>query len=281
MSTDAEWEKWAQRDPYFAVVTHPTFRTEAFDTEARRQFFELGERDVDAVLASAFRYFGEEPSLARVLDFGCGTGRAVVSLAKRAERVVGMDVAPTMLAEARRNCEAEGLDNVDLLQSDDELSSLSGSFTFIYSFIVFQHIPVERGERLFKALLAHLEPGGHAAIHVTFAKTALWETGGVAADGSVAEAEGVRSSIARAVDALGAAGSLLVERYVHLAGKVRKRGEGGTDDTSRDPEMQMNSYNLNRLLFSAHQAGIVEVHCEITDHGGEIGAILFMAAPQT
>ncbi len=280
MSTDAEWEKWAQRDPYFAVVTHPTFRTEAFDTEARRQFFELGERDVDAVLASAFRYFGEEPSLARVLDFGCGTGRAVVPLAKRAERVVGMDVAPTMLAEARRNCEAEGLDNVVLLQSDDELSALSASFTFIYSFIVFQHIPVERGERLYKALLAHIEPGGHAAIHLTFAKAGLWETGGVAAADSVAGAEGIRSSLGRGLDALGAAGSLLVQRYVRIAGKVTKKGEGGTDDASRDPEMQMNSYNLSRLLFLAHQAGIAEVHCEITDHGGEIGAILFMAAPK-
>lgn len=280
MSTDAEWEKWAQSDPYFAVVTHPTFRTEVFDSEARSQFFELGERDVDAVLASASRYFGEQPSLARVLDFGCGTGRAVVPLARRAESVVGMDVAPTMLTEARRNSEAEGLTNVELLQSDDELSALRGSFTFIYSFIVFQHIPVERGEHLFKALLSHLEPAGHAAIHVTFAKAAFWETGGVTADGRV-DGEGIRASLARAVDAVGTAGSLLVDRFAHLARTVRRGGHGGTDETARDPEMQMNSYNLNRLLFSAHQAGIVEVHCEITDHGGEIGAILFMAAART
>ena len=58
----------------------------------------------------------------------------------RAERVVGVDVSPSMLAEARRNCDARGARNVELLAAD-RLGTLAPEFDLVHSFIVLQHIP--------------------------------------------------------------------------------------------------------------------------------------------
>jgi len=37
---------------------------------------------------------------------------------------------------------------------------------------------------------------------------------------------------------------------------------------NRDPEMQMNTYNINELLFVTQAAGIRNIYMEYTDHGG-------------
>jgi hypothetical protein len=44
---------------------------------------------------------------------------------------------------------------------------LKGKYDFIHSYIVFQHIPVERGKRIFEKLLAHLETGGEKWLRKT------------------------------------------------------------------------------------------------------------------
>jgi len=49
------------------------------------------------------------------LDIGCGIGRFECALAGRVGRIVGIDIAPAMLAEARRR--TAGLGNVEILQA--------------------------------------------------------------------------------------------------------------------------------------------------------------------
>jgi hypothetical protein len=44
---------------------------------------------------------------------------------------------------------------------------------------------------------------------------------------------------------------------------------------NRDPEMQMNSYNMNALLFSIQSAGVSNLYVECTDHEGKLGVFLF------
>ena len=48
----------------------------------------------------------------RALDFGCGIGRATIPLAGHFDEVVGVDVAPGMIEQARSNALAAGSDNV-------------------------------------------------------------------------------------------------------------------------------------------------------------------------
>ena len=43
--------------------------------------------------------------------------------------------------------------------------------------------------------------------------------------------------------------------------------------------MQMNSYNMSQLLFLIQSAGIENIHLELTNHGGDLGAYLCFQKP--
>jgi len=163
-----EWENFGRVDPYFGVLTDEGFRRERLDDTALERFFETGRGHVDRVLQLAADHVGHELRPRRAMDFGCGVGRLVVPLAARAQQVVGVDVAPSMLAEARRVCDARGLTNVELLPTP-QLASLRADFDLVHSYIVFQHIPLREGYELFARLVGLLAPGGVGVVHVSLA----------------------------------------------------------------------------------------------------------------
>jgi SAM-dependent methyltransferase len=247
MSTDVAWEEWGRRDPYFGVITDPKFRRSGMDDRAKQEFFDSGESHAHGVLTTIRRYLDPGFAPRTVLDFGCGVGRLLIPFAKVIDEVVGLDVSPSMLLEARRNCDEHGLRNVRLLESDDLLSTLTGSFDLIHSCIVFQHIPAERGRAVFSRLLQHLCPGGVGAIQLTYSKTRFASTHGIA-PAPTATAPSPDSTFP-----LIAAGA--------------------------DPEIQMNPYNLNEILFLIQRRGVQQFHVEFSDHGGELGVFLFFAVP--
>ena len=148
-NTDSEWERWGSSDPYFGVLTNARFRRQNLNQDSINEFFESGAHDIHRVLERCRFHIDPSFSPARALDFGCGVGRLVVPLAKIADHVVGLDVSESMLTEARQNCERYGVGNVTLLKSNDNLSALEGLFDLVHSYIVFQHIPPERGKRIF------------------------------------------------------------------------------------------------------------------------------------
>jgi SAM-dependent methyltransferase len=241
-STDTAWEEWGRLDPYFGVITDPRFRQSAINGDAQREFFASGGPYVQHVLTKIRKHINPEFVPRTVLDFGCGVGRLLGAFAAVAEDVVGIDVSKSMLQEASRNCSKHGLHNVRLLQSDDDLSQVTGTFDLVHSFIVFQHIPVERGRALFEKLLRHIRPGGVGAIHLTYSKTGFADTHGVAPPE-------------------------LPSRKVAAP----------VTSNATDPEMQMNPYNLNSILFLMQCRGVKEFYVEFSDHGGELGAFLFFS----
>src|SRR6185503_1336135 len=159
MSTDEQWEQWAQTDPYFAVLSSDRFRG-ALSPAARADFFSSGEQQVSHALQVIRAHLapGFEPRSA--LDFGCGTGRIVIPLARLCD-AIGEDTSPTMLAEAARNAAAAGV-------KAQFTRSASGKYDLITSFLVFQHIPVARGMEIARRLMGQLNPGGVAALHFVY-----------------------------------------------------------------------------------------------------------------
>jgi SAM-dependent methyltransferase len=273
MSTDRAWVEWGERDPYFAVITDPKFRSDKLDDKAREEFFQSGHNHVRYLLGMCRKQAGANYAPRRVLDFGCGVGRVTIPFAEQpgVELAVGIDVSPAMLEEARRNQALRGLQNVEFVLSDPTLSLVEGQYDLVHSFIVFQHIDVARGRELFAALLDKLAPGGVGALHVLYGKAYHPERFGQPP---------LISHLPGLVDPMVPSG--LRGWLLGWVRRQRRRTQDASDAGStanRDPEMQMNAYNLSEIAFLLRSAGVRNFHAELTDHGGELGAFIFFAKP--
>jgi SAM-dependent methyltransferase len=225
-STD-DWNTLGETEPFYAVLTEERFLRDRISDADRDAFFGSGEADVA-------RVFDLIPGLPprSALDFGCGIGRLTRALARRVERVAGVDAAPSMLRLARENVPNAAF----------SLTIPDQRFDLIVSLIVFQHIPVRRGEELLGELLDHLEDGGVAALHFTFRRPG--------------------SSLRRLARAIRARAPL-----VHRIAQ-RLRGERPM------PYMQMNEYDSERVIEIMRGHGCEQTSVVPTNHGGIEGAIV-------
>lgn len=247
MSTDEAWRRWGLHEPYFAVLTDPRYRRENLNDALLVEFFETGKHHALHVLHKCKELAGVDFQPLRALDFGCGVGRVTIALAQFINSVTGLDVSPAMLDEARSSADRYGRTNIEWALSDDALSGVSGSFDLIHSCITFQHIEVHRGRILFARLVGLLSPGGVGALHVTYAKERFMSRFG--------------------------------QPPIPVEPLERLPPTRQTDDFTRDPEMQMNAYNLGELAFVLQACGVRDFRCEFTDHGGEWGAFLYFRKP--
>lgn len=249
--TDRQWERFGASDPYYGVLTDDRFRAEHLDADARSQFFASGEAHVARLYHTLEQAGFMQRQPRTVLDFGCGVGRLVIPFAGRAHAVLGLDVSPSMLEEARRNCAEAKLANVELLRASDDLAGLSGQFDLIHSYIVFQHIAARRGERLIDGLVAHLAEDGIAALHVTYAVATPF-----------------RYRVGAFIKSRVPFGHQIVNM---LVGEKPNR-----------PSLEMNLYDLGRIFSILRNNGMTRFYCEHTDHGGCYGLMIMCrrGAPQ-
>lgn len=106
-----------------------------------------------------------EPGM-RVLDVGCGIGRWSTLLAARGGIVTGMDLSPTMIAQARRRAQAKGLsDRCRFLVQDLAQLDAGEKFHLIVGVTVLQHILDSESLRSAVQRMAdHLAPGGRMVL---------------------------------------------------------------------------------------------------------------------
>jgi 2-polyprenyl-3-methyl-5-hydroxy-6-metoxy-1,4-benzoquinol methylase len=246
LGSEREWEAWGKQDPYFGVLAHEQFRRAKLTDESLAHFFELGRFELAQIQSDCRRYFGHV-SMRQSLDFGCGVGRFLIPLAAVSDRCFGVDISDAMRDEAEVNCAKFGLKNVCLTRTVDEVPATEEGFSFVHSYIVLQHIETERGLQIIGKLLDRLGKDGTAALHVTYAKRKYSFN-------------------------LGA--QPLYRRLISQAGLRLKRLtaplRGG------DPEMQMNFYDLNRLLFLFQEKGMQTGGMRFTDHVGNLGLMFYV-----
>lgn len=98
----------------------------------------------------------------RVLDVGCGVGRWSRLLAARGAHVTGVDLSPTMIAQARQRATREGVADRCRFQVQDVSSLDVGErFDLVLGVTVLQHILDSNALRnALAAMRAHLAPGG-------------------------------------------------------------------------------------------------------------------------
>ncbi|MGH2865571.1 MAG: class I SAM-dependent methyltransferase [Solirubrobacteraceae bacterium] len=99
----------------------------------------------------------------RVLDVACGPGIVAAALAQEAERAVGIDLTPQMVAQARRRCAAQGLSNVSFDVGDvARLPYLDGAFTIVTCRYALHHL-VDPGD-VVKEMARVCAPGGRIVV---------------------------------------------------------------------------------------------------------------------
>jgi SAM-dependent methyltransferase len=150
------WEALGAADPMWAVLTDPAKRGGGWDPAA---FLASGEHEIRTVFERLAGVGVNAAELSRALDFGCGAGRLTQALAWRCERADGVDIAASMLELAERlgppgNARFHQNTAADLALFAD------GSFDFVYSSIVLQHMNPGLGLGYIAEFVRVLAPGG-------------------------------------------------------------------------------------------------------------------------
>jgi SAM-dependent methyltransferase len=230
------WRQFGNREPYFGVLASNEFLTENLSQAQFERFFQSGEAYVDSLMREIKDHTLLHRELDTALDFGCGVGRILIPLSTRFGRVVGLDVSPGMLEEAAGNAERFGRGNIELVLSDDSLFRMTSRFSLVHSYIVLQHIPKRRGQRIIYRLLDLVQPGGVAVLHMPYGSDL--------------------SPRQRCANWLGL--------RVPLASQTISILRGGKFD---QPVMQMNVYNPSVVFGALEERGFTEAHVTFTSHG--------------
>jgi ubiquinone/menaquinone biosynthesis C-methylase UbiE len=239
---DSSWEKIAKRDAYFGVLSEEKYRIDRLSADHKEDFFLSGRHHIDKIIEQIEHRFGQFPRRS-ALDFGCGVGRLVIPLAREFDSVVGIDVSASMIEEAKRNCKAAGIQNIELILSGEGLATEQRRFDFVHTFIVLQHIPANRGVEIIARLVDAVNDGGAAAIHFIFTR----ETNSVVK---------LFAKLRKHFKALHYAINILSgQRWDY-------------------PQMQMNHYSLNAVLPMLYKKGVKIFAVELTKHTTHYGAVI-------
>jgi SAM-dependent methyltransferase len=161
-SLSRHWDAFGRTDPLWAVLADPTKKHNGWDID---EFFGTGRTEVASVLDYVVS-LGIKLPHRRALDFGCGVGRITQALADHFDEVVGVDIAPSMIDEARKHNKYGERCRFVLNQSDSLRAFGDACFGFVYSNIVLQHIKPRHTRRYICEFLRLLAPGGLAVFQL-------------------------------------------------------------------------------------------------------------------
>lgn len=132
-----------------------------------KEFRESGKRDVDDLIVNdAFLMKRLEPTEDKVaVEIGCGIGRLSEFIAPLFNELYAVDISKEMISGAKKRIHAR---NAFFFSTDGtNLPIISESADFVFSFIVFQHMPTtEVVVGNFEEIFRVLKPGGIAKIQV-------------------------------------------------------------------------------------------------------------------
>jgi SAM-dependent methyltransferase len=152
----SDWERRARENAPFYICTTAAESAEAFAAS--------GEKDLATQVLDGLEVSPEWAAL----EIGCGIGRLLKPLSTRVRRAVGVDLSEEMLRRGREYCADRP--NVELLRTDGagRLEGLGdGEFDFVFSHIVFQHLPRKAYvDRYLREAARVLKPGGLLRVQV-------------------------------------------------------------------------------------------------------------------
>jgi SAM-dependent methyltransferase len=131
------WERFARTDPHWYIFTTKNSGPHAF--------WQSGEQVVEDEILPLIKQQGVQRLLA--LELGCGIGRLTLPLARHFQRVAGIDISEGMVQRAISSANHKGISNASFVHVTgpadirQRAASYLGICDFVYSLLVFQHIP--------------------------------------------------------------------------------------------------------------------------------------------
>jgi SAM-dependent methyltransferase len=153
----------AQVRPYYA------------DRSLSAAFYELVTAADPTLEGDIDLYASLAPQGGEVLELGAGSGRIAVELARRGLAVVGVDLAPAMLAQAQARQAAEPAEvaaRLEFRRGDMTALDLNRRFDAVLCpFFTLAHVPAGAAWRnTFATMARHLKVDGRVAVHLPLAE---------------------------------------------------------------------------------------------------------------
>lgn len=132
------WDRFAQNDAQGYIWT-------IRQGNDPQEFWQSGEQTVECEFLPLIRACKVRP--VRGLELGCGVGRLALPLARHFQHVAGFDISRSMIQQAISAARDRCINNVSFrtIAGPEDFVRLSRNsatrFDFIYSLLVFQHIP--------------------------------------------------------------------------------------------------------------------------------------------
>ena len=165
-----QWTTLGEADPLRAILSRPGESAGAWE---RAAFFETGVAEVEKVLETAQQF--SPIHFATAMDFGCGVGRLTQALALHFDRVIGIDIAASMIQKAVQfnqfpsRCEYVHNVTADLAVLGDR------SVEFVYSSITLQHMVPSLAESYIREFFRIARPGAHVIFQLpSRPRSAAW-----------------------------------------------------------------------------------------------------------
>ena len=143
------WDRHARERSLAATSSH-----DAADTDT---YWQSGERDWGLVHGLATRV--GIPAHALAIEIGCGLGRITRQAAPQFERVIGLDISPEILKQARLQASAPNI-SYESVGGEARIPAGAGSADLVYAWTVFRHMSKELFARYLVDVHRVLKPGG-------------------------------------------------------------------------------------------------------------------------
>jgi SAM-dependent methyltransferase len=152
-----DWETLGRLDPRWAVLADNDKRGGGWDDAS---FFGTGRTVVRETLDFVQSVGANPARTARALDFGCGVGRLSRALSDHFDRVDGVDIAASMVAQAEAaNAGREQIAFHVNTETDLRLFA-DDTFDLVFSYITLQHIPTPLALSYIREFVRVAAPGG-------------------------------------------------------------------------------------------------------------------------
>jgi ubiquinone/menaquinone biosynthesis C-methylase UbiE len=242
-NTDNQWELFGKIDPYFGVLADKMYLSKNITIKYKQYFFQSGFNHLDSIIKNIKNNYDGNFKIKTALDFGCGVGRITIPLSALSKSVIGMDVSLPMIKESKENCKKQSINNIQFIQSDDNLSLLNDKFNFLHSYIVFQHISPNRGMKIFQNLIKNLENGGIGVVHFIYARDTYYKY--------------IISFLKNRIPFLSNVINLIKKRDFYY------------------PQMQMFIYDLDEIYYVLRKNSIKPFFRDYTNHSGQLGVCIY------